>query len=82
MTVPAMDEPYAEPPAAPFPKLTVPTLVIWALDDVALPPCNLDGMEDLVPNLSVVKVPGCGHFVPWEDPDAVNAAMDDFLART
>ncbi|PZQ24510.1 MAG: alpha/beta hydrolase [Sphingopyxis macrogoltabida] len=82
MTVPAMEEPYAEPPAAPFPKLTVPTLVIWALDDVALPPCNLDGMEDLVPNLSVVKVPGCGHFVPWEDPDAVNAAMDDFLART
>lgn len=79
--VPAMDEPYAEPPATPFPKLNVPTLVIWALDDMALPPCNLDGMADLVPGLSVVEVPGCGHFVPWEAPEAVNAAMDEFLAR-
>jgi pimeloyl-ACP methyl ester carboxylesterase len=27
-----------------------------------------------------VRVPDCGHFVPWEAPDAVNAAMEDFLA--
>jgi pimeloyl-ACP methyl ester carboxylesterase len=79
MTVPAMDEPYAEPPAAPFPKLTIPTLVIWALEDVALPPCNLDGLAELVPDVTIVEVPDCGHFVPWEAPDAVNAAMDAFL---
>ena len=64
----------------PFPKLVIPTLVIWALDDAALPPCNLDGMEELVPDVSIVKVPDCGHFVPWENPAAVNAAIDDFLA--
>ncbi|WP_411340956.1 alpha/beta hydrolase [Sphingopyxis sp. J-6] len=81
VTVPAMDEPYAEPPVTPFPKLAIPTLVIWALDDVALPPCNLDGIEELVPDATIVEVAGCGHFVPWEAPDAVNAAMDDFLAR-
>lgn len=80
--VPSMDDPYADPPAIPFPKLTIPTLVVWALDDVALPACNLDGIEELVPNASIVKVPGCGHFVPWEAPDAVNAAMDEFLARS
>lgn len=79
--VPAMDAPYAEPPATPFPKLTIPTLVIWALDDVALPPCNLDGIADLVPAVQIVHVPDCGHFVPWEAPDAVNAAMDEFLAN-
>lgn len=78
--VPAMDAPYAEPPAMPFPKLTIPTLVIWALDDVALPPCNLGGIADLVPEVQIVDVPDCGHFVPWEAPDAVNAAMDEFLA--
>jgi pimeloyl-ACP methyl ester carboxylesterase len=66
----------------PFPKLTIPTLVVWALDDVALPACNLDGMEELVPNATIVKVPGCGHFVPWEAPDEVNAAMDAFFERT
>lgn len=82
MIVPAMDEPYADPPPAPFPKLEIPTLVIWALDDVALPPCNLDGMEAVVPHVEIVKVPDSGHFVPWDAPAAVNAAMDDFLART
>ncbi|WP_120218086.1 alpha/beta fold hydrolase [Sphingopyxis sp. EG6] len=79
--VPATDAPYAEPPAVPFPRLTIPTLVIWALDDVALPPCNLDGMADLVPAVEIVHVADCGHFVPWEAPDAVNAAMDAFLTN-
>ena len=82
MTVPAMDEPYAEPPATPFPKLNIPTLVVWALDDVALPPCNLDGIEELVPDVTIVQVPDCGHFVPWEAPDAVNLAMDEFFAAS
>ena len=80
--VPPMDAPFAEPPAMPFPKLEIPTLVIWALDDVALPVSNLGGMDDLVPNATIVKVPDCGHFVTWEAPGAVNAAMDEFLART
>lgn len=65
----------------PFPMLAMPTLVIWATDDKALPPCNLEGMADLVPNVRIVPVPDCGHFVPWEAPSAVNAAMDDFLER-
>lgn len=82
INVPAMDDPYAEPPGVPFPKLNIPTLVIWALDDAALPPCNLDGIEELVPGVSIAKVSDCGHFVPWENPGAVNAAMDAFLART
>ncbi len=83
--VPAMDEPFEMPadkaPPA-LPPLTIPTLVIWALDDLALPPENLDGLDDLVTNMTLVKVPDCGHFVPWEAPAAVNAAMDAFLAST
>jgi pimeloyl-ACP methyl ester carboxylesterase len=80
--VPAMDEPFALPAGwtpPPFPPLAIPTLVIWAMDDRALPPGNLEGMEAIIPNLALVKVPGCGHFVPWEAPSAVNAAMDAFL---
>lgn len=82
--VPAMDEPFDLPEdAAPkLPPLTIPTLVIWALDDIALPPENLDGIERQVTDLTLVKVPGCGHFVPWEAPAAVNQALDDFLTRT
>ncbi len=83
--VPDMDEPYVLPAdrAPPqMPALAIPTLVIWALDDLALPPENLDGLETLVTDMTLVRVPGCGHFVPWEAPAVVNAALDVFLART
>lgn len=80
--VPAMDEAPDRPAHldAPFPPLLSPTLIIWAMDDLALPPCNLDGLESLVPNATIVPVEGCGHFVPWEAPGAVNAAMEVFLS--
>ena len=80
--VPTMAEPYEVPAdytPPDLPKLTIPTLVIWAMDDLALPPENLDGLDQLVSPLSIERVPDCGHFVPWEAPDAVIAAMDKFL---
>lgn len=84
MVVPGMDEPFELPEGwspPPLPRLTIPTLVIWALDDLALPPENLEGLDEIIDPLTIVKVPDCGHFVPWEAPDAVNAAMDSFLAE-
>lgn len=82
MVVPAMGEAATMPAfaAGPFPALTIATLVIWAMDDLALPPCNLDGLDQLVEDLTVEPVTGCGHFVPWQAPDAVNAAMERWLA--
>ena len=85
MEVPPMDAPFALPDtleASPMPSLAIPTLVIWALDDIALPPENLDGMDEVVTDLTIARISDCGHFVPWEAPEAVNAAMDAFLART
>ena len=84
MDVPPIDAPYVLPEGYadhPLPPLAIPTLVIWALDDQALPPSNLDGLDALIPDLTIVRVPNCGHFVPWEAPGAVNAALDAFLAR-
>ena len=83
--IPAPDAPYELPAdytPPPLPDLAIPTLVIWALDDLALPPENLEGMDDFIDDLTLVKVPDCGHFVPWEAPDAVNAAMEEFLGKT
>ena len=82
IVVPAMGEGAAMPDfaAREFPKITIPTLVIWALDDLALPPVNLDGMGDVVTDMTLTKVPGCGHFVPWEAPGAVIDAMEDWLS--
>ena len=85
MEVLPIDAPY-ELPAGwrpyPLPKQTIPTLVIWAMDDFALPPANLEGMDELIEDLTIVQVPGVGHFVQWEAPQAFNAALDSFLART
>lgn len=83
--VPPLDMPYAlpegwQPPS--IPKLTIPTLVIWAMDDLALPAENLEGLDTVVTDLTVVPVHDCGHFVPWEAPAKVNDAMEEFLART
>ncbi len=85
MEVLDMDAPYElpsgwSPPA--LPKLTIPTLVVWAMEDTALPAANLDGLDEVIEDLTLAKVPDCGHFVQWEAPDAVNAALDTFLART
>ncbi|MHA6723829.1 alpha/beta fold hydrolase [Sphingomonas sp. RS2018] len=59
---------------APFPPVTQPTLVIWGLRDVALLPIQLEGLDALVPDLTVTKV-DAGHFVPWENAPAVVEAM-------
>jgi pimeloyl-ACP methyl ester carboxylesterase len=49
------------------------------MDDLALPSSNIDGIEELVPDVTIAPVENCGHFVIWEKPYAVNAAMDTFL---
>jgi len=80
--VPAMDE-TPERPAfldGPFPPLKMSTLVIWGLGDKALLPVQLEGLEALVPDLTLEKLAGVGHFAPWEAPEKVTGAMRDWLA--
>jgi len=63
-----------------FPKIHVPTLVVWGMKDSALLPLQLDGLDDLVDDLRVVRLPGVGHFAPWEAGEQVADALRDFLA--
>ena len=56
-----------------FPKVRVPTLVIWGMKDSALLPVQLDGLDALVEDLTIVRIGEAGHFAPWEAPDAVAA---------
>ena len=85
MEVLDLDAPYDLPAGwtpPTLPKLTIPTLVIWAMEDMALPAANLDGLDEVIEDLTLVKVLGCGHFVQWEAPEEVNAALDAFLTGT
>jgi pimeloyl-ACP methyl ester carboxylesterase len=77
-----MDAPAEMTPflAAAFPKLHMPVLVIWGMNDEALLPCQLEGLNDHIDTLTVVRVEDAGHFIPWERPEAVNHAMRHWLA--
>jgi len=59
----------------------VPTLVIWAEDDIALPVALLDGLEAYVPDLRVVRVPGATHWIVHERPAFIAAEIERALAR-
>lgn len=82
MHVPAPDEDARLPDwvGAGVPPLAMPVLVVWGMDDKALLPVQLDGIEELGDELFVVRLPGVGHFAPWEAPERVSAALLPFLA--
>lgn len=83
MQVPAMDAPAETTPFLdrPFPRLTMPVLLIWGLQDTALLPCQLEGLDAHIDDLTIIRVAEAGHFIPWEAPEAVNTAMRDWLSR-
>jgi pimeloyl-ACP methyl ester carboxylesterase len=66
----------------PFPKVKVPTLVVWGMKDKALLPLQLEGLHDLVEDLRLVTAVDAGHFIPWEKPEVVTTAIRDFIAET
>lgn len=85
MAVPHVDAALEIPPDAKLPRvpvLTIPTLVVWALDDHALSPGNIEGLDEFARDLMLVTISDCGHFLTWQAPDKVNAAMEGFLLRT
>jgi pimeloyl-ACP methyl ester carboxylesterase len=57
-----------------------PTLVLWGMDDEALPPGNLEGLERYVDDLEIVRVPNCSHWITHDAPGLVNDRLVRFLA--
>ena len=57
----------------------VPTLVLWGLQDAALLPELLEGLEEYVPRLSVEKVADASHWIVHEQPQQVAQRLAAFL---
>ena len=57
----------------------VPTLVIWAMDDIALPPSLIDGLEDYVKDLRLYRIEGATHWIVHEKPQLVIEHLSRFL---
>lgn len=83
MAVPPMEAPAVRTAFldAPFPRLTMPVLVIWGMRDEALLPCQLDGLNQHIDQLHIVRVADAGHFIPWEKPAAVTQAISDWMGQ-
>lgn len=60
--------------------VNVPTHVVWAEADTALPPALLDGLDAYVSKLTVTRVPGATHWIIHERPALVAAEIERSLA--
>jgi len=80
---PRAGDPGASAIELPHEMLTVkiPTLVLWAMDDVALLPELVEGLEDYVADLTLEKVPGATHWIVHERPRFVAERIAAFLSR-
>jgi epoxide hydrolase 4 len=52
---------------------------VWGEQDIALPPSLLEGLGDCVPHLTVATVPQGNHWLIDAYPQAVIAAIGDFV---
>jgi len=59
-------------------RVEVPTLVIWGERDQALPPANLDGLEQYVTPLTIERIAEGSHWVVHEQPERINRLIRDF----
>lgn len=62
-----------------FLTVDLPTLVIWALDDPALLPGLIDGLDAYVPDLTLHTVPHASHWIVHEQPMLIARMLSDFL---
>jgi pimeloyl-ACP methyl ester carboxylesterase len=62
--------------------ITQPTLMIAADSDPVLPLSLTEGMDRWIEDLDIVVIEDCGHWTQQERPEAVNAALIEWLDRT
>ena len=78
---PRLSEDVSEP-AAEFPKVQSPVLMFHGLDDQALLPGGLNGTWNwLERDLTLVTIPGAGHFVQQDASRLVSETLTDWLRR-
>lgn len=62
-------------------RVKVPTRVIWGENDTALPKTLLDGLDALIDDLHIERIPEGTHWVVHEQPARINGLIRGFLAE-
>jgi pimeloyl-ACP methyl ester carboxylesterase len=60
-------------------RLAAETLVLWGEADRLIVPAYAAQWKALIPGARVQTIPGAGHMLPWERPDAFVDAVSAFL---
>ena len=63
-----------------LPEIACPTVVICGRDDVLTPVALSEEIAGLIPGAGLVLIDECGHLSTMERPEAVNAALREWLA--
>jgi epoxide hydrolase 4 len=60
--------------------INIPTQVIWGMQDIALPPRLIDGLESYIPDLKIHRVSDATHWIVHEQPALVHDLLQGFMA--
>ena len=63
-----------------YPRIDIPTLMIWGEEDSALEKATTYGTEQYVKDLTIRYLPKVSHWVQQEAPETVNAMISAWLA--
>ena len=61
-------------------RIRVPTLVLVGDQDVATVPAKAERIHARIAGSTLRVIPGAGHTATIEEPEAVNRAIEEFLA--
>lgn len=65
--------------ATDLPKITVPTLLVWGLNDTITPPMVAYEFNRLIPNSELQFIDNCCHAPMMEHPEKFNEIVEGFL---
>ncbi|MBA7619340.1 hypothetical protein ES703_26678 [subsurface metagenome] len=60
-------------------KITVPTLIIHGMKDIAVLPSVLDGLPDYVVDLKIVRAENSSHWVMHDEPKLIISSFKEFF---
>lgn len=63
-------------------NITVPTLLIWGLNDTITPPLVAHEFNRLMPTSELYFIDKCGHAPMMEHPEKFNSILEKFLSKT
>lgn len=63
-------------------ELRIPTMFIVGEDDDLTPPHVIEMASSYIPGSEVLRVPGAGHSVYFENPDVFNFEVQRFIQQS